>query len=208
MGRKLRRGQIPKQKPTHPLMEYAIHSLMFRVGSALTPTTQLVRFEVPGRAAYPVLISQTLPGESLSDACKNLTLSDQGWADWTRPFYVLSSQDLAMDCHPIPVSQDSVFCIDNDISFVEPAQKNRIFATEIHLFSSLFCLFQDRPLDKNVLIRFCDLDVNSTLHQWVKDMLHQEQLYRVCLPMMNRQRFIKKMKKIVSKRPFYYARKQ
>ncbi|MGZ3633010.1 MAG: DUF294 nucleotidyltransferase-like domain-containing protein, partial [Parachlamydiaceae bacterium] len=60
-----------KQTPSNPLMEYAIHSLVSRIAGEYTPPTTLVRFDVEQQGqtkSYPVLISQTIPGENLKTA--------------------------------------------------------------------------------------------------------------------------------------------
>ena len=72
-----------KQKPTHPLMEYAIHNLFFRISGELTPATELVRFE-DGEKMYPVLISSTIPGKILKERIKDhFELENSQWARWT-----------------------------------------------------------------------------------------------------------------------------
>ncbi len=170
-----------KQKPVQPLMEYAIHNLFFRIAGSLTPSTQLVRFEVTlsGKTTlYPVLISETLSGATLKAIYKEtLNLSPKGWAQWTwlvlcsiltRPGDGLLSNYL--------VTPHSAYCIDNDISFVEPVTKEG-FSQKINFCSALFCLFPDKPLDRDVLKTFCSLDVDTILNGWIEDVITKETEY-------------------------------
>ncbi len=183
-----------KQKPTHPLMEYAIHNLFFRIAGSLTPSTQLVRFEVIHQGTniiYPVLISTTILGNTLKNTLKKpLDLSPQGWAKWswlvlcsilTRPGDGLLSNYL-VDAY------SHVYCIDNDISFVEPITKES-FSSKINFCSALFCLFPDKPLDADVLKTFCSLDVDAILNGWIEDVIAKEKEYLSLFTKEELQRF-------------------
>ena len=65
-------------------MEYAIHNLFYRIAGDLTPSTELVRFEVDGGKPYPVLISTSIPGTTIKDRASLPDLDNpQQWARWT-----------------------------------------------------------------------------------------------------------------------------
>ena len=130
-----------KQKPTHPLMEYAIHNLFFRLAGELTPPTELVRFEVDGKKMYPVLISTTASGITLKERLGTpLKLENpQQWARWTWMLLcsILTRPGDGRTSNYILDSQDNIFCIDNDISFVDPVVQKVV--SQIHFCSALFC---------------------------------------------------------------------
>ena len=168
-----------KQKPSNPLMEYAIHSLLFRLSGELTPQTELVRFEVDGKKLYPVQVSTTVPGITLKKRLETpLKLEEpEQWARWT---WMLLSSVLTRPgdgrlSNYILDSQDNVYCVDNDISFVEPVTQS--FVSQVQFCSALFCLFQDRPLDRNVLAEFCSIDAEKLLLSWIDDVIDKEEEY-------------------------------
>ncbi len=162
-----------KQNPNHPLMEYAIHNLLYRIAGKMTPPTELLRFEVSGRV-YPVLVSQTIKGPTFKEAetlavdmgsltnmllCAILTRPGDGRAS----NYVLSSLG-------------RIFCVDNDISFVEPVVRKSMFSQQINFASILFCYTQ-KHLDRDVLRHFCELDPDAILTSWIKDVAQKEADY-------------------------------
>ena len=168
-----------KQKPTHPLMEYAIHNLFFRLCGDLTPPTELVRLEVDGEKPYPVLISATVQGITLKKRLENpLELEKPQWARWTWMLLcsILTRPGDGRTSNYLLDFEDNIFCIDNDISFVVPVVK-KSFSCQIHFCSALFCLFQDRPLDPSVLEEFCSLDVDAILLSWIDDVIQKEGEY-------------------------------
>ena len=142
-----------KQKPIHPLMEYAVHALTARIGGHLSPPTELARFEVKVKGKkliYPVLISKTVQGKTLEEAnevesaqltwaclCALLTLPGDG----RFPNYVVEE------------GTQRIFCVDNDISFVEPVTQNFFYRYTTHFSSALFCL-NSKPLNPEVLEAF------------------------------------------------------
>jgi WD40 repeat protein len=171
-----------KQKPTHPLMEYAIHNLLYRLGGNLTPSTLLVRFEVTikgKKKVYPVLISQTIPGQTLKEAFKkDIQLTGRAWARWTWMIFgsMLTRPGDGRFSNYVMDKLNYIYCIDNDISFVEPILQEGPFK-KIYFSSALFCLWATTPLDKNVLKEFHSLNVDLILEQWIEDVIHKEQEY-------------------------------
>jgi hypothetical protein len=171
-----------KQKPTHPLMEYAIHNLFFRLGGDLTPSTQLLRFEVTvkGREKiYPVLVSQTIPGKTLKEAVKkDLQLTGSSWARWTWMSLgsALTKPGDGRFSNYILDERKNIYCIDNDISFVEPVLRQGL-SKKVFFCSALFCVYMTSPLDKSILQEFCSLDVDLILNGWIDEVIQKEQDY-------------------------------
>ncbi|MGZ6298680.1 MAG: DUF4116 domain-containing protein, partial [Parachlamydiaceae bacterium] len=171
-----------KQTPSNPLMEYAIHSLVSRIAGEYTPPTHLVRFDVEqqGRKkSYPVLISQTIPGESLKTAWPKATPNrSYTWnllaailtkpQDGRLPNYILRKQE--------------IFCIDNDLSFVEPVTSFGLFRT-VHFSAAPFCLFPlSTPLDQEVLEEFAALDTVGICKAWIEEVIKKEKEYLGLFP--------------------------
>ena len=161
-----------KQKPIHPLMEYAVHSLAGRMGGHLTPPTELARIEVQGKM-YPILISKTVPGKALGETdeieptsltwgclCALLTLPGDG----RFPNYLIESET------------NRLFSVDNDISFVEPVTQGLFGRHNIHFASALFCL-NSQPLNPGVLEIFIHLDPTLILHSWIEELIEKDNLY-------------------------------
>ena len=162
-----------KQKPSHPLMEYAIHNLTSRLASSTsTPPILLVRFDLMHKY-YPVLVSQTIPGTILQ-ATQPLDRKQWTWmllaAILTRPGdgrisnYVLNNQQ--------------IYCVDNDISFVEPVISDWKGSRTVQFCSALFCLYPlDTRLDPEVLQEFVSLDGEAILDGWIEDVIAKEKEY-------------------------------
>lgn len=173
-----------KQKPTHPLMEYAIHSLTSRIAdSPLTPPSLLVRFEDSrsGRTVrYPVLLSQTVPGVTLKTLEAPLdALSPQARRQWTWALLctLLTKPADGRPDNYILTEDHRVMCIDNDISFAEPLLKKGLF-TKIQFCSALFFALSDAvSLEKEVLQAFSRLNPHALLGGWIEDVLDREKQY-------------------------------
>ena len=168
-----------KQKPTHPLMEYAIHSLFFRLAGELTPPSELACFEVDGRKPYPVLISNTVSGQSLKQRVETpLKLEKpEQWARWTWMLLcsILTRPGAGNLSSYIVDPNDNIYCIDNEFSFIDPVVQK--VGSQIHYCCALFCLFQDRPLDQSVLAEFCSLNADTLLLSWIDDVIKKEEQY-------------------------------
>ena len=167
-----------KQKPTHPLMEYAIHNLTSRLAGFLTPSTELLRFEVKGNM-YPVLVSETIPGITLRDALKLKPVLDRTQWTWLLLCAILTRPGDGRLSNYIADTADKnrIYCIDNDYSFVEPVVKGSLFQDQkVHFHSTLFCL-DNMQLDREVLRTFCTLDIELILQEWMDDVIKKESEY-------------------------------
>lgn len=169
-----------KEEPFEPLMEYAIHDLSYRVGGYVTPTVELVRFDVNVNGesiSYPVLVSETITGVSLKKALLVQAKCDQ--AQWTRMFIatLLIRPGDGRSSNYIVTAMGQVFCVDNDISFVEPLTSNAWRGKTIHFCSALFCLFSSFELDKAVLQEFIRVDSSSLLTAWLEEIISKEKVW-------------------------------
>ncbi|WP_079979327.1 hypothetical protein, partial [Candidatus Protochlamydia sp. R18] len=167
-----------KQKPTHPLLEYAIHALTARIAGHLSPPTQLARFEVEVKGKkriYPVLISKTIQGQTLQNE-NQLDVKQLTWACLcavlTRP------GDGRFSNYVVEEKTQRIFCVDNDVSFVEPVIHHS-FGHKVHFSSALFCLHAESHLDAEVLQAFLRLDPNLILKSWLEDLIQKDEAYRV-----------------------------
>ncbi|WP_039355730.1 hypothetical protein [Candidatus Protochlamydia amoebophila] len=166
-----------KQKPTHPLLEYAIHALTARIAGQLSPPTELARFEVEVKGKiriYPVLISKTIQGQTLENAAK-LNVKQLTWACLcallTRP------GDGRFPNYVVEEGTRHIFCVDNDISFVEPVIHHVVGHT-VHFSSALFCLDSKYCLDPEVLQAFLDLKPNLIIRSWLEDLIQKDKMYQ------------------------------
>ncbi|WP_226988515.1 hypothetical protein, partial [Candidatus Protochlamydia sp. R18] len=167
-----------KQKPTHPLMEYAIHALTARIAGHLSPPTELARFEVERKGKtkiYPVLISKTIQGQTLENV-EQLDIKQLTWACLcailTRP------GDGRFSNYIVEEETQRIFCIDNDVSFVEPVMHHKFFGHKVHFSSALFCLHAKYRLDPEVVKAFLRLDPNLILNSWLEDLIQKDEAYR------------------------------
>ncbi|NGX62383.1 MAG: hypothetical protein K940chlam9_01880, partial [Chlamydiae bacterium] len=70
--------------------------------------------------------------------------------------------------------------IDNDISFMEPVLKPRVGERKVTFCSTLFTL--DQSLDKSVLQKFCQLEPDLILTDWLEELQKQEEAYLSLFP--------------------------
>ncbi|CAF23789.1 hypothetical protein [Candidatus Protochlamydia amoebophila] len=166
-----------KQKPTHPLLEYAIHALTARIAGHLSPPTELARFEVEVKGKkrmYPVLISKTIQGQTLENV-DQLEIKQLTWACLvallTRP------GDGRFSNYVVEEETQRIFCVDNDISFVEPVIHHFV-GHKVHFSSALFCLPSNYHLDPEVLQAFLRLEPNLILNSWLEDLIKKDETYR------------------------------
>ena len=184
-----------KQKPNHPLMEYAIHDLTSRLTGEETPPSELLRFEVTIKAktmVYPVLVSQTIPGKNLKEV---LARNPRYKPD---PKCLTSMLLNAICIRPgdgrasnFIVNNDQLYCIDNDVAFVEPIVRDIIFRNT-NFCSILFCL-ENQLLDIEVLQKFISIDIDLIFASWLEDLVKKEELY---LPL-----FVKEEKQLYEEDP-------
>ena len=169
-----------KQKPNHPLMEYAIHDLTSRLTGEETPPSELLRFEVTIKGktmVYPVLVSQTVPGKNLKEVlaenprykpdpkCLTRMLLN---AICIRPGDGRSSNFV--------VNNDQLFCIDNDVAFVEPIVMEKRIFRNTNFCSILFCL-ENQLLDIEILQEFILIDIDLIFASWLEALVQKEKLY-------------------------------
>ncbi|MGZ3634099.1 MAG: DUF4116 domain-containing protein, partial [Parachlamydiaceae bacterium] len=73
--------------------------------------------------------------------------------------------------------EQNLFCIDNDLAFVEPVTKSGPFR-KVHFSASPFCLFPlTTPLDQEVLEEFAALDTVGICKAWVEEIIEKEKEY-------------------------------
>ncbi|WP_039359749.1 hypothetical protein [Candidatus Protochlamydia amoebophila] len=70
-----------------------------------------------------------------------------------------------------------IFCVDNDISFVE-AVIHYYFGHKVQFSSALFCLDAKYHLDPGVLEAFIHLKPNLILNSWLEDLIQKDTAYR------------------------------
>lgn len=166
-----------KQKPTHPLMEYAVYNLASRLAGDLTPATELVRFEVNGRV-YPVLISKTVDGKTLRSALTEHPKIDRQQWTWHLLLSLLICPGDGRLSNYILNNHfpGRIYGIDNDFSFLRPIVKGSFFGkAKINFHSTLFCM--NMELDPEVLKDFCRLDIDAILLSWINDVITKEHMY-------------------------------
>jgi NLR family CARD domain-containing protein 3 len=193
------RGLHFKQYPTHPMMEYAIHSLTSRIAGNCTPATELVRFDVhQGEKirTYPVLLSQTIQGETLNKIKTPLdwqSLSPEAKKQWTWTLLcALLTKPGDGKFNNYILSQDKeVFCIDNDISFAELNLSSLFSSRQFSFCSAPFLALENATLDEEVLNEFIKLDSTQILKGWIDDLIVQEQKYRSLFTLDERAKFHK-----------------
>ncbi|NGX62333.1 MAG: hypothetical protein K940chlam9_01830, partial [Chlamydiae bacterium] len=165
-----------KELPYQPLMEYAIHSLTHRIMGKATPATTLARIEIPGKKlAYPVLISETISGKEIHPE----EALDKKHLTWLRLCEILTKPGDGRLSNYL-VRQRKVYCIDNDISFMEPVLKPHVGKRKVTFCSTLFTL--DQSLDKGVLQKFCQLEPDLILTDWLEELQKQEEAYLSLFP--------------------------
>ncbi|MBA3237614.1 MAG: hypothetical protein H0T62_04595 [Parachlamydiaceae bacterium] len=147
-----------KQKPAHPLLEYAIHNLTSRIAGQLTPPSLLIRFDVHtkgGKRSYPLLLSQTIPGENLKDVWQKIQTSPPSpLFTWTLLCSILTKPGGGRLSNYIFDKEQNLHCVNNDLSFVEPVISSS-FSRRVYFCCVLFCLFPlETLLDQEVLQHF------------------------------------------------------
>lgn len=163
-----------KQMPYHPLMEYAIHNLTSRIAGRVTPANLLVRFDVYKgleKKSYPVLISETIQGKSLSDEWQNI-IPNQSYT-WNLLCSILTHPGDGRFSNYIIDDTQNLFCLDNEYSFVELADQGKVQFCSA-LFSSMPL---ETHLDQEVLKEFAALDIDAILLGWIEDVIRKEKEY-------------------------------
>ncbi|WP_194847288.1 putative nucleotidyltransferase substrate binding domain-containing protein [Candidatus Neptunochlamydia vexilliferae] len=175
-----------KQKPSHPLMEYATYNLISRIAGEGTPPTLLARLEVKGRPPYPLLISKTIPGENLKAALrKKLDLDDVHFS-WMLLTTLLLRPGDARAVNYI-LKDKKLYSIDNDIAFVSPIVRSN-WSTTVHFCSILFCLNPTFQINPRVSKAFTQLDPDFILKSWIQDLEKKEKEYLSLFSLEERKR--------------------
>ena len=168
-----------KQKPNHPLMEYAIHDLTSRLTGEETPPSELLRFEVTlnGKTkVYPVLVSQTILGKNLKEVLSGNPSYKPAPKCLTRMLLnAICIRPGDGRASNFVVNNDQLYCIDNDVAFVEPIVRNRMFRNT-NFCSILFCL-ENQLLDMEILQKFISIDIDLIFASWLKALVKKEELY-------------------------------
>ena len=168
-----------KQKPNHPLMEYAIHDLTSRLTGEETPPSELLRFEVTIKGktiVYPVLVSQTIPGKNLKEVlAKNPRYKPDPKCLTRMLLNAICIRPGDGRASNFIVNNDQLFCIDNDVAFVEPIVRKGIFRNT-NFCSILFCL-ENQLLDMEILQKFISIDTDLIFASWLKALVKKEELY-------------------------------
>ncbi|MBF5059957.1 hypothetical protein NEPTK9_001481 [Candidatus Neptunochlamydia vexilliferae] len=168
-------------------MEYAIYNLTSRLSGEAPPLTELARLEPPGQKTYPILISQTIPGENLKTALSKKALKlDRKHLTWNLLTAILTRPGDGRTSNYI-LNQGKLHCIDNDIAFVAPIVKNWGRST-INFCSVLFCIDPQFKLHPEVVKNFLNLDPQLILTSWVKDLEAKEKKYTSLFTLKQRQR--------------------
>ena len=184
-----------KQKPNHPLMEYAIHDLTSRLTGEETPPSELLRFKVTINSktkVYPVLVSQTIPGKNLKEVLtKNRSYKPDPKCLTRMLLNAICIRPGDGRASNFIVNNDQLYCIDNDVAFVEPIVRNIIFRNT-NFCSILFCL-ENQLLDIEILQKFISIDIDLIFASWLEDLVQKEKLY---LPL-----FVKEEKRLYEEDP-------
>ena len=185
-----------KQKPNHPLMEYAIHDLTSRLTGEKTPPSELLRFEVTindQNIVYPVLVSQTILGKSLKEIlAKNPRYKPNPKCLTRMLLNAICIRPGDGRSSNFVVNNDQLYCIDNDIAFVEPIVLERRIFRNTNFCSILFCL-ENQLLDIEILQKFISIDIDLIFESWLEALIKKEELY---LPL-----FIKEEKQLYEEDP-------
>ena len=184
-----------KQKPNHPLMEYAIHDLTSRLTGEKTPPSELLRFEVTinGKTmVYPVLVSQTIPGKNLKEVlAENPSYKPDPKCLTRMLLNAICIRPGDGRASNFVVNNDQLFCIDNDVAFVEPIVRKGIFRNT-KFCSVLFCL-EKQLLDMEILQKFTSINIDLIFASWLEALVQKEELY---LPL-----FVKEEKRLYEEDP-------
>ena len=129
------------------------------------------------------MLSATIPGKTL----KETSVPDLQSAQWARWTWMLLCSILIRPgdgrlSNYVLDADNNIFCIDNDIAFVEPVVTEKLLFHKVNFCCALFCLFPDKPLDPKVLEEFCALDADALLNGWIEDVIKKEQEYLSLFP--------------------------
>ncbi|MBF5059960.1 DUF294 nucleotidyltransferase-like domain-containing protein [Candidatus Neptunochlamydia vexilliferae] len=190
-----------KQKPYHPLMEYAIYNLTSRLSGEGPPPTELAKI-TKGNNTYPVLISKTVPGINLQKALTKKTLPLDGkHHTWNLLLSILTRPADGRAPNYI-YNRGKITSIDNDIAFAIPILKGEKSSEAwkrkldfmlgrlpekdvgkpmphdtVRFCSILFTINPGFKLKQDVIKDFCNLKPNLILEGWIKNLEAKEKEY-------------------------------
>lgn len=161
------------QNPNNPFLDRVIHSFFFHFCEEFLPASELCFFEVDGEKSYPVLISRDIKDTSIEDFLVKQSLDQKGWKRWT---WLLIGLILVKPSNGIIEkyaldAENRIYCVDNSLLVKE--FESFIFDGD-KFCSFLFCLFQDRHLDTEVLQEFCKLNSDEILENWINHIIEIE----------------------------------
>ena len=166
-----------KQKPSAPMMEFAVYDLCARLNGRGVPPSELLRFEVnlPGISPklYPVLASQTVSGTNLKEVSVPQFDTDQ--LTEMLLFNLLIRPGDGRASNFILTPEGHVVSIDNEASIVEPVVKG-FFGQIVNFYSILFC-FDRRPLSQKVLNEWSQLSPDLIFDAWIEEIARREEKY-------------------------------
>ena len=171
-----------KERPTHPCMEFAVTSLMYRLFGHGAPPLCLAKFTIEGlpdgeEFSTAVMISLTEKGDTLTDLIKKDTRKIQALKKQKQFSEMLISQLLLMpsDAHSsnFIATRDGLVCIDNEASFIpikKPDSKDILFKS--HLFK-----LGSGKLSRRATAAFKKWDAHMVLAGWLNELLHQNRAW-------------------------------
>ena len=171
-----------KERPTHPCMEFAVTSLMYRLFGHGAPPLCLAKFTIEGlpdgeEFSTAVMISLTEKGDTLTDLIKKDTRKIQALKQQKQFSEMLISQLLLMpsDAHSsnFIAKGNKLICIDNEASFIpikKPNSKDILFKS--HLFK-----LGGGKLSRRATNAFKEWDVHMVLAGWLNELLHQDRAW-------------------------------
>ena len=171
-----------KERPTHPCMEFAVTSLMYRLFGHGAPPLCLAKFTIEGlpdgeEFSTAVMISLTEKGDTLTDLIKKDTRKIQALKKQKQFSEMLISQLLLMpsDAHSsnFIATRDGLVCIDNEASFIpikKPDSKDILFKS--HLFK-----LGGGKLSRRATNAFKKWDAHMVLAGWLNELLHQNRAW-------------------------------
>jgi hypothetical protein len=164
-----------KDRPDHPGIEYAVYSLTSKIAPFAIPTTTLVKFTPPHKAPYPVLISKTIPGKTLEELFAQKESLQSLNQEQVSRLLIASLLTIPLDGRPsnyiLKEETQEIFCIDNDASFGDPFNKERIFT------SILFLLDEISHISPEASGEFLTLDPTLLVDGWLEELVIEQKNY-------------------------------
>ncbi len=163
-----------KGLPTHPCMEFAVTSFMYRLfGYGATPVTLArLALQLPPEQeeiTIPVMLSLTVKGNPLSAHTSALDTTTLKFSEMLIAQLLLMPSD-AHHSNFIISKQGEITCIDNEASFMPI----KIPGSEEILFNSALFKQGNGQLHPGAIATFCKWDAHYIIAQWLKELLEVE----------------------------------